>query len=148
MTKPYQLLRQQPAGRACCLPGGRVTPLQFSPSCQGGDVTLATSAISPVTAPTAGNQTPGFCGLGGQSRWLLQRRQAATRNVSPTREGVTQNVLEACLPMTVAAALLLPQPPRLSSHQHACSDPVIKGRAVRRSWSCREKRARQEQTGF
>lgn len=68
---------------------------------------MATSAISPVTASTAGNQTPGFCGLGGQSRWLLQRRQAATRNVSPTREGVTQNVLEACLPMTVAAALLL-----------------------------------------
>lgn len=57
VTKPRQLPKQQsrraepPASSACSRP---VTPLPSSLSArQGGDVTWATSAISPATAPTA-----------------------------------------------------------------------------------------------
>lgn len=148
MTKPYQLLRQQPAGRACCLPGGRVTPLQFSPSCQGGDVTLATSAISPATAPTAGNQTPGFFGLGGQSLLAPPEETSCHQECVP-HQGRRDSECAGSMPPNDGLLLrCLPQPPRLSSHQHACSHPVIKGRAAWRSWSRREKRAREEPTGF
>lgn len=62
---------------------------------------------------------PGSLAWEGRACWLLQRRRAVTRNVSPTRESVTQNVLEACLPMTgccSAACRSLPGSAHTSTH--------------------------------
>ena len=109
-----------------------VTPLQSSPSArQGGDVTWATSAISPATAPTAEATTDAR----GSPAWesgacrLLHRRRAVAGSVPLTRRGVTQNVLEARLPVT-GLLCWLPQPLRLRFAQaRMLPPPVSKGKA-------------------
>lgn len=117
MTKPRQLPKQQSQQEeppASCV-AEPVTPLQSSPSArQGGDVTWATSAISPATAPTAETTTDAR----GSPAWesgacrLLHGRQAVTGSVPLTRRGVTQNVLEARLPV-MGLLCWLPQPLKL-----------------------------------
>lgn len=117
MTQPRLLPKQQSQQEK--LPASRVaqsvTPLPSSPSaCQGGDVTWATPAISPATAPTAEATADARGSPAWESRACrqLHGRQAVTGSVPLTGRGVTQNVLEARLPV-MGLLCWLPQPPRL-----------------------------------
>lgn len=124
MTKPHQLLRQPSQQEEPAASHEEVTPLQFSPSaCQGGDVTWATSAISPATAPTAeATRRPGSpawesraCGssTGGEGcPWECDprqgRRDSERAGSAPPRDGAAALLLAAASGAQAHTARMLP----------------------------------------
>lgn len=146
ITKPHQLRRQPSQQEEPAASQEEVTPLQFSPSaCQGGDVTWATSAISPATAPTAeATRRPGSPAGTAEPVAPPRETRAVTGNAILAREGVTLRMCWKRASQRQGLLLCcLPQPPRLRLTQARMLPPPVM-KAAGRSWSRQDKRASEE----